>query len=562
MEIIYNTKYQRDDIFRKIKYQKIFSEVDEEIKKYISKRISFPNISIDDYNYQIVTDYLLNLRKLLEEKCKQVSNIFTYYEWLYHIRRIPDIFFSGRLKTTYDYDISLALYVASFSKNKMGKQTTTKFIKTQVFSFTEKKAKYIVRYIYHIKLLSDIDALIRRTSKGVKLIKSQDNWLPVKVQDEYLEESISILDKRMEGEVGSISSVYSRTGISPHEPMNFNTQYSGIPQICMVSDNEISKLPRTFSSKETINISPSYLIYFQEYENLSNYLRSINNSHVFDLRSINIISIFLFLSTLFIVFENLSIVSFYQVGYLLFNKTKFENFVRDYFNEARKYVEKIFFQKIDFDCNVVLSEMKKRSVSSNPFYAPGYFEIGRDDQLCIDLCTCSLMLNIKLEHKVIDGPIANLRALNFEKSLQNLIDLSSFRPDQYIRSLVEQKSLNVNSKAKTDIDAAFIYEGILILISAKSYIYNSEYDKGNYTYIRNIKSNIEKNIHEWREKIEFLNKNLVGDNYDLSDYGEVQGILCTPSLFFLGADFYKSKIKCGLNEYQSSIELYNLIYKH
>lgn len=108
---------------------------------------------------------------------------------------------------------------------------------------------------------------------------------------------------------------------------------------------------------------------------------------------------------------------------------------------------------------------------------------------------------------------------------------------------------------------AFFYKDTLILISAKSYIYNSEYDRGNYNYIRNIKSNIEGDICYWRKVIEFINKNRIGGNYNLSSYRKIQGIVCTPSLFFIGADYYKSKIDCGINKYQSVIELYNLISK-
>ncbi len=203
--------------------------------------------------------------------------------------------------------------------------------------------------------------------------------------------------------------------------------------------------------------------------------------------------------------------------------------------------------------------MKKRSILSYPFDAPGYFEIGYENQICIDLLTCTKMLHSKLEHKVTDGTLSNTRALHFEKSLQKLIDFTQYQPDNYIKRLINQKSINFNSKKITDIDAAFVYNNTLILVSAKSYIYNAKYDKGNYRYIRNTRDKIEKDIQEWREKIRFLNKNITGDNYDLSSYGKVQGIVCTPSLFFIGANYYKSKISCGIDEYQSAVELYRLL---
>lgn len=569
MNIIVDTKYRIDDI-TKAKPEKIQENVYEEINKYVLNRLPYPDITEENYNPEIVVEHLSKLRKLIEEKSKQVANIFSYYEWLYHIRRMPSVFFQGRLGTTYSYDTSLAHYVASFSTNKNSFLKPVSLPKLGIetegniqLALTQKKIQYILRFIFHIKFLSHIDVLIRRSSKGIKLIKKfKHECLPVEIPDKYLQESISIFDKRMASDHGDIAGLYSRMGLSPNGFIKFEEENCVIPAICGVaSDGSTSQLPLNFSNKEKVNIAPSYLIYFQEYIIIQDYLQSINSEHVFDLYMINIIAIFLYLSLDFIITKELPLVSFYQVGYFLFNKPSFEKFVEEHFNEAKKTVEKIFLQELDFDFHVLLSEMRKKSASSYPFHAPGYFNLGQKDQLCIDLNTCTAMLNTYLEHKVIVGEVANKRAAQFEDSLQKLIDSTTYKPDENVRALVKQKSIDFDGKQLTDIDAAFFYKDTLILISAKSYIYNSEYDRGNYNYIRNIKSNIEGDICYWRKVIEFINKNRIGGNYNLSSYRKIQGIVCTPSLFFIGADYYKSKIDCGINEYQSVIELYNLISK-
>ncbi|HAT3882407.1 TPA: hypothetical protein R2318_000189 [Legionella pneumophila] len=119
MNITYTTKYKLEDIVKKIPPDKIFKDLHDEINRYVINRLPYPDITQENYDPLIVVEHLFNIRKLIEDKSKQISNIFSYYEWIYHIRRLPDIFFSGRLETTYPYDISLALYVASFSKKKI-----------------------------------------------------------------------------------------------------------------------------------------------------------------------------------------------------------------------------------------------------------------------------------------------------------------------------------------------------------------------------------------------------------------------------------------------------------
>ncbi|HAT3882408.1 TPA: hypothetical protein R2318_000188 [Legionella pneumophila] len=389
--------------------------------------------------------------------------------------------------------------------------------------------------------------------------KSNYDCLPIEVPNQYIQESITIFDKRMELFSGHIAGIYSKTGLSTDKLIYFDEEEIVIPAVFRISESHPLELPITFSNEERINISPMYFIYFQEYKIIQDYLRTINSNHVFDLYMISIIAIFLYLSLDFIFTKNLPLVGFYQVGYFLFNKSSFEKFAEDHFDEAKKTVEKIFLQEVNFDVQTVFREMIKKSPSSYPFYSPGYFYIGREDQICVDLDTCSSMLTKYLEHKVIEGELANKRATQFENSLQKLIDSTIFKPDKNVRDIVDKKSINFKSEQITDIDAAFLYKGTLILVSAKSYIYNMDYDKGNYNYIRNIKSNIEADICKWRNKIDFINNNPIGDNYDLSSYGKIQGILCTPSLFYIGADYYKSKIECGIDEYQSATELYDLI---
>ncbi|CAM3005156.1 Uncharacterised protein [Legionella steigerwaltii] len=409
--------------------------------------------------------------------------------------------------------------------------------------------------------MSHIDVLIRRSSKGVKFIEQRNDWHPLEVEDEYLKQSISIYDKRIERTFGNHASILSGTGISATDFLSYNNSICALPTVLLLYANIDQDLLVVPLGKEKVKIrNPRYCIGFQEYKSLQEYFGVIGND-AFDFESIMVNATFLLLALSFLILKNIKLVSFYNIGYVLFDKLSFKKFVEVNYQEVKDVIETIFHQTINFNYQHVLSCMKNRSKSGCPFFPPGYFDIG-GNQLCIDLDTCTLRLNKLLEHRMQTGSEANLRAIQFEQSLQSLINSSTLEPDEYIKSIIKKKHIKFKSKPITDIDAAFFYKDVLVLISAKSYIFNSIYDQGDYEYIRNIKDRIENDIQKWRCKIEFIKNNPVGDNYDFSNYRVIDGLLCTPSIFFIGANYYKSKINCGLNEYQSAVELYTFLEKY
>ncbi|CAM3006504.1 Uncharacterised protein [Legionella steigerwaltii] len=115
MDTVFYTGYIN---FIKKEDLKLIEEATNEVNEFLFKERPFPDVTLDNYDPLLVKNHLHLLRASLEEKCKNLSSLFTYYEWLYHLRRLPSEIFSGRLKTTSGYDSLLALYIASFSKEK------------------------------------------------------------------------------------------------------------------------------------------------------------------------------------------------------------------------------------------------------------------------------------------------------------------------------------------------------------------------------------------------------------------------------------------------------------
>ncbi|MEU0505459.1 hypothetical protein [Nocardia sp. NPDC005998] len=125
------------------------------------------------------------------------------------------------------------------------------------------------------------------------------------------------------------------------------------------------------------------------------------------------------------------------------------------------------------------------------------------------------------------GKLANVRADRFEHDVQDVIDVSPWRPGPALRSL-RGRSLRLRGRPVTDLDAVGERDGVLLAISAKSVPYTPEYDMGEHAAVRNLADRCERFVAEWDKRIETLASDRLGQNYDLSAYRELLGVVCLP----------------------------------
>jgi hypothetical protein len=153
--------------------------------------------------------------------------------------------------------------------------------------------------------------------------------------------------------------------------------------------------------------------------------------------------------------------------------------------------------------------------------------------VCIDMWAASLGLITTLQFPKIQGEVANTRAYLFEDAVQDLIDNTKWGQSE-IRSQ-RQKHLKLYGKQLTDIDAIGARGKDLLIVSCKSIPYSMEYDQGVYRTIRNAENTAIKAVFHWKEIVNKLNANRIGDNYDFSGFDRIIGVVCTPFVVYTSA---------------------------
>ncbi|KRE86034.1 hypothetical protein ASG75_10905 [Rhodanobacter sp. Soil772] len=146
--------------------------------------------------------------------------------------------------------------------------------------------------------------------------------------------------------------------------------------------------------------------------------------------------------------------------------------------------------------------------------------------VCIDMWAASMGFIAAFQFPKVQGQVANERATWFEDVVQELIDSTSSAAPK-IRSL-RQKPLTLGGKALTDIDAIGTRGRDLLIVSCKSIPYTMDYDRGVYNAIRNTETTVVNAVAHWKGIVKTLDATRVGDNYNLSGFDRIIGVVCTP----------------------------------
>jgi hypothetical protein len=134
-----------------------------------------------------------------------------------------------------------------------------------------------------------------------------------------------------------------------------------------------------------------------------------------------------------------------------------------------------------------------------------------------------------------DGAIANTWSSAFEDEVQREIDGTTWRPTPEVRRL---KGLRLRRGAHdiTDIDAVGAAGDRLLMVSCKGLAYTDAYDRGEYGSVRNARTKVEEATKYWQGILARLRSDPIGDNYDVSRYGSLLGMIVIPFFPFLHGD--------------------------
>ena len=125
------------------------------------------------------------------------------------------------------------------------------------------------------------------------------------------------------------------------------------------------------------------------------------------------------------------------------------------------------------------------------------------------------------------GRLPNVRGRAFEHNVQDIIDDGLWRPSEALRKL-RGRSLRLGGRAVTDIDVVGEQDGILLAGSAKSVPYDDDLERGEYRSVRNLADRCDAFVANWADRLGALRESPVGDNYYLSRFRELIGVVVLP----------------------------------
>lgn len=490
----------------------------------------------------------------LEEQFISNLNSYSPMRWMYYLRRIPNAVFGGKLSSTAPNSRALAeIYANSSSKS----ESATFGFNGFEFPVNDATLRHIARFIAFIVIIYDLQVGFRFANKGCEyefkvkkagaarlssLSRGMDSelrdagatsLLPKRVANSSLESAVSIYDKRHDYKARTFLGTFlNRAGLA-YEGAKVETEVD-IRQAFWGLQEERRFSPQTFLEGHP---------YAEKYGKHGQVLRrfgaaDLQLSQIFDLYRLPVMAkedihpnaalclLTLLLGGGWLHKKRYACLKTMEVGYYI---SDYDDWIESGEKEYLMICEEISkhlphfcppenFTAFSESCMRFKGEAWPLAHGAPVKITPNY--------VCVDMWAASMGFLHWFQFPNTQGKIANERAVKFEDLVQEVLDRSSWA--HAASRTLRQRTLRIDDKALTDIDAIGSRDGVLLIISCKSIPYTREYDQGVHVAIRNAASTVNKAVSHWTSITSCLKHRQQGDNFNLSDYKEIVGLVCTP----------------------------------
>jgi hypothetical protein len=244
-----------------------------------------------------------------------------------------------------------------------------------------------------------------------------------------------------------------------------------------------------------------------------------------------------------------------QVGYGVVSLSRLERVTSSWLPPLREYLLDIA-PKVDWsrDFHEWFGRMKAIEPQMWPLKRGGCIREA-SGAVILDFTAASAALLKLSEIDRSDFKVANIRAETFELQVQGIIDRSRLRPDTELAAL-RGRPLRRGGMHIADIDAIGVCEGELFLVSCKSMVYDSEYDRGTHRVVANAGATVDKAVADWLRFIKDLDAAPRGDNFDFTPFrGRIIGAVCTPFVVYSCDAETLAFVRPGLRRCLAAFEL-------
>lgn len=496
-------------------------------------------------------NYLEAIIPLTQADIVEQHNSYGPVRWLWYLRRAPDGLFEGEYATTLGYDRSLAETLSS----QFTASDTSESLTRVAFRMDNSAFRHLVRYVGRVKFLSQLHMLYRRVGKGAVLDASGPILLANASRN--VECAIRIYDTR-----------HDRT----HEFVGVGLGLASIdPNVELLLEESAASEPTAFLSMGCTPGFPAPVTYPDGAGELT--VATVQVRHVLkELKLTRILSplgdtggIPSYLSGIASLIQLLMLVpvlcahvpwalsSITQQGYVFVGEERLRRIIDDH---LPKIVDELAPRTLGFVWPADFLQWRASLLAVAASAWP--LSIGSvlrrfSDNVMIDTSAASQALLHRLELARTPS-IGNLRAREFELQCQDVISGTSWEPLPEVKAL-RGRPLRQNGKVLTDIDAIGAKGRTLLIVSCKSIIYDRDYDRGTFRVIRNIQDTIDNAVIEWEGIVDNLSWQPTGENFDLSAFDDIIGVVCTPFAAYSNEERTLAFVKPNLRVSSSVLEL-------
>lgn len=499
--------------------------------------------------------YLTRVREALEERAREVAQVYPAVQWLWYTRRISPEFFAGRLVTTQFADHKVLEALSGLSMNaaedKLGYEGRS------IYSCETTDLIPVAQLASIAVALSQCHSWLRRAGKGTEFVVTEGD-LPDPLLDEPLEQAIDVFDTRLANDLQwqwhpsmEVNAVESEREDPPGVLMSLSR--------VLGSWQDVPGWQGPLRDRRVVRVLGQFNINWVTLDGLAESVAAAGNPSV-DWWRPHTPSLATLLFTLWydatFMSESLGL-SLPKVGYLRRRRDYAIHAIDQMMPLIRDDLETYFPGQAPKGGQDVLMVLESLGPDLWPMESgPVVRRLGDDVVLDVWAASNRLLDDIRIPAQK-GGALVNAPARRFEEVVQERVDETPWLPGEQARAL--RRTLRLKGTAITDIDAVAERDGILLLISCKNIPFTREYDAGNYNTVRNAASTIDRASDYWQGVVRALVSSPVGDNYDVSQYADIKGVVVTPQVLYSRAAATLAENDVGEMRLRGAVSLGELV---
>lgn len=472
-------------------------------------------------------EYLNTVRLTLEDAARRLAQRYPPAKWLWYSRRISPTQLAGHLITTELSDHALFETLTGLSNNTDAGEPLP-LEGRAIFGMSVADLQPVAQMASLATALARCHGWLRRAGKGTHFIV-RDSDLPETVEDADLETAIDVFDERV---AADLSLVW-------HPSIEMNTEGDesvtllGVTRV--IGDwTDVPAWKGRMRDRRLIRLRGQFVTSLITLEGLAHTVAA-GGQEAGAWWSPQTPDLVVLLHTLWfdaaLRSDQLG-VALPKVGYSRRERRYAEAVIDEMLEVVTPDVERLFPGHVPQSGADVISGLMGLGPELWPAQMGPVIRDAGADSIVIDVWAASA----RLQHDLVvpsslGGEIVNAPSFQFETATQQVIDATSWRPSETTRALL-RGHLRVAGNNVTDIDAVGERDGALLIVSCKNVLYTPAYDAGDHRTVRNVTTTVDKAVTFWRTVVRRLRASPVGDNFDVSAYTSVHGVVVTPRVAF------------------------------